>query len=340
MEHFHEIVQYIKDNKSGLSLELRDECKIAVILSDNNNIHESFASVTNHVFFISNSTDQYEQLKIKYPGIKLIKGDIRKTNLPDRTFHGIIIDSEVFNYNWALLRNELKRISLNVWSDVIIIDENRIIDEEFLEFFFAGSGYKTKVISSNDSKNETTLYHNPIGFNEEEMKIKEITEFLKSCEEYCDVVENYDKFSVKEFLYNVQKTLVNYYLKGFQFPESCGSKASLQLADLYSNRDTGIFSTLLNKLASYLDKHDTYISNFDPYTNDDKEVMKMSLSCDIAEIYEDIKTNLNVWHFGNVYDRQEMIYQFKWDWQNHTGEHWTFAVRAIHWKLQDLEYED
>lgn len=340
MEHFQEIIKYIKDSESGLSLELRDECKIAVILSDNNNIQESFASVTNHVFFITNSTSQYEQLKIKFPGLKLIKGDIRKTNLPDRTFHGIIIDSEVINYDRTLLRNELRRISLNGWSDVIIIDENRIIDEEFLEFFFAGSGYKTKVISSHDSKNETTLYHNPIGFNEEEMKSKEIIEFLKSCEEYCDVIENYDKYSIKEFLYNVQKTLVNYYLKGFQFPESCGGKTSLQQADSYSDRDTGVFSTLLNKLASYLDKHDTYLSNFDPYLDDDKEVMKMSLSCDIAEIYEDVKTNLNVWHFGNVYDRQEMIYQFKWDWQNHTGEHWTFAVRAIHWKLQDLEYED
>ncbi|KXK55936.1 MAG: hypothetical protein UZ05_CHB002000373 [Chlorobi bacterium OLB5] len=101
------------------------------------------------------------------------------------------------------------------------------------------------------------------------------------------------------------------------------------------------FFNLLNKLTAFLGIHDIYLSNFDPYPDDeDKEIMSMSLSCDIAEIYEDIKTNLNVWKYGNIYDKQEMIYQFKWDWQNHTGDHWTFAVRAIHWKLHDLKYED
>lgn len=345
MKNLQKIIKYIKDSESGLSFELRDECKIAVILSDNNNNHENFATVSNHVFFITNNTSQYEQLKITFPGLKLIKGDISKTSLPDKALHGIIVDSEIINYERTLVRNELRRISLNGWSDVIIIDENRIIHEEFLEFFFAGSGYKTKVFSSDDSKNEITIYHNPIGFNEDELKSKEITEFLSACENYCNVIENYSKYTVKDFLYNVQKTLVNYYSKGFQFPVSCGGKSNLQQAVSYSERNTGMFFDLLNTLTSFLDKHDTYFSNFNPYPddnddNDDKDVMKMSLSCDIAEIYEDIKTNLNVWHFGNVFDRQEMIYQFKWDWQNHTGDHWTFAVRAIHWKLQELRYED
>lgn len=136
---------------------------------------------------------------------------------------------------------------------------------------------------------------------------------------------------------------MNYYLNGFNFPNSCGGKANLQQAEFYSERNTDKFFDLLNNLSEFLDKHDIYISNFNPYPDDDdddKKVFESSLSNDLAEIYEDIKTNLNVWNNGNIYDKQEMVYQFKWDWEHHTGDHWTFAVRAIHWKLAELRFDD
>ncbi|KXK55938.1 MAG: hypothetical protein UZ05_CHB002000375, partial [Chlorobi bacterium OLB5] len=52
-------------------------------------------------------------------------GQIHKTNLPDKIAHGIIVDSDIINFDYILIRNELKRISSNGWSDVIIIDEKK-----------------------------------------------------------------------------------------------------------------------------------------------------------------------------------------------------------------------
>ncbi len=101
------------------------------------------------------------------------------------------------------------------------------------------------------------------------------------------------------------------------------------------------FHVRLNELAGFLGKHDMYWSNFDPYPEDeDKETFEHSLSCDLAEIYEDIKSNLIVFEKGNLYDKQQTLWQWKFDWRGHTGDHLTFAFRAIHWKLQYLEYED
>ncbi|KXK55937.1 MAG: hypothetical protein UZ05_CHB002000374 [Chlorobi bacterium OLB5] len=77
--------------------------------------------------------------------------------------------------------------------------KKKAITEDFLTFLYAGSGYETKEFSSNDSKNDTIIYHNPIGFNEEELKVKEITDFLRACEDYCEVIENFEKFSIKHF---------------------------------------------------------------------------------------------------------------------------------------------
>lgn len=341
MEHIQEIVKYIKDDETGMGLDLEENIKAVIYFTNNKKIDDIFLSITNDMTIISEDIKFYAELISKYNKLKLIEGNIINANLVNKSFDCIITDSGIINFDRVILRNELKRISSNGWSDVIIIDEKKAITGDFLTFLYTGSGYETKVFSSNDSKNETVIYHNPIGFNEVELKVKEITDFLRACEDYCEVIENFEKYSVKDFLTKVQKTLLSYYLNGFLFPESCGGKVNLQQADSYSNKDTDKFFDLLNKLTTFLGIHDIYLSNFDPYPDDeDKEIMSMSLSCDIAEIYEDIKTNLNVWKFGNIYDKQEMIYQFKWDWENHTGDHWTFAVRAIHWKLQDLEYED
>lgn len=344
MEHIQEIVKYIKDSETGLGFDNRDECKIAIIFANRDNFNESFASISNHVFFVTENIIQFENKKTEFQELKFIEGQIHKTNLPDKIAHGIIVDSDIINFDYILIRNELKRISSNGWSDVIIIDEKKAITEDFLTFLYAGSGYETKVFSSNDSKYDTIIYHNPIGFNEDELKVKEITDFLRACEDYCEVIENYNKYSVKEFLCKIQKTLVNYYLMGFKLPDCCGSEnynlCGHEIKTDYENARK-YFPVYPLELSEFIGKNNIYWSNFNPYPDDnDIEVYEHNLAYDLHEIYEDVKSGLLVYKTESIYNQQQALWQFKFDWQGHTGDHWTFAVRAIHWKLQDLEYED
>ncbi len=351
MENIKKIIHYLKDYDIGIGLDLEPDCKAAIIFTDNRNIDESFATLTNNVYYVSENPGQYEHLKSKYPDLNLFEGNILNTNLEDNNIDFILADSGIINFDNVKVRNELKRISsLSGYADVVIL-ENEInsvkdneVKQEFLEFLYAGSWYETKEFEFTDSNGtiiKTKIYHNPTGFNEAELKTEEVTEFIKACEDYCEVIENFNKYSVKDFLYNVQKTLVRYYSAGFDLPDCCGSDGNTTISTEYTKRDVNEFFKLSNELLQFLDDHNIYWSNFNPYPEvNDKETSSHSLANDLSEIYEDIKLNIYVFKNGNLYDKQEMLWQFKFDWRGHTGDHWTFAVRAIHWKLQELEYDD
>jgi len=343
MEYLKEIVHYFKDSDIGIGLDLDPENIVAVISSGNKKIDELFATLTNNVSFIAEDTEPYQRLKEKYNGLTLKKGNVLCTNLEDKSIDFIVVDSSIINYDWKLLRSELKRISSSDgYCDIAIIDveDPGLITDDFLEYFYAGSWYEVKEFR-NSSDQIIKVYQNPIGFNDEELEINEISEFVNACDDYCDVIENFDKYTVKDFLYNVHKTLINYYSKAFNLPKCSGSNGNTAISDKSTNKDVKLFFELLDKLEKFLGKHNTYWSNFSPYPDDkDKEIYTHSVSGDLVEIYEDIKGNLEGYQLGNLYDKQEMLWQFKFDWKGHTGDHWTSAVRAIHWKLQDLEYEE
>jgi hypothetical protein len=135
--------------------------------------------------------------------------------------------------------------------------------------------------------------------------------------------------------------LTEYYLKGFSLPQSNSSSNTSEIYEKYYKHSLNIFKEAMDAIIKLLGVHDTYWSNFNPYPDDnDTECFKHSLACDLAEIYEDIKYNLLGFGTGNLCDKQKTLWQWKFDWKGHTGNHLTFAFRAIHWKLQELEYED
>jgi len=139
--------------------------------------------------------------------------------------------------------------------------------------------------------------------------------------------------------------LVNYYFKGFDLPNCCGSNhPNLTSYNLYDENDnfTKLITVSLPQLQEFIGKHNMYWSNYNPYPDekDDKNPFWQSLALVLHDMYDDIKSNLTMFSTKNIYDQQEALWQFKFDWHEQTGDNWTFAVRAIHWKLQDLEYEE
>ena len=347
MEYLKEIVHYFRDIDTGIGLDLDPDSKTAIVSCGNKEIDELFATITNNVTFITLDTQPYRNLKEKYQGLTIKEGNVLSTNLEDKSIDFIVLDSGVINFDWKLLRNELKRISSSDgYCDVVIIDEGKpeIITEQFLEFLYAGSWFEVKEFGIvND--HVVKIYHNPIGFNQEELNVKEITEFMSTCEDYCNVIENFDSYTIKDFLYNVQKALVDYYSKGFDLPNCSGSeKYNLSGHDVYSDKVNfnRYFKVSLPQLQEFIGKHSQYWSNYNPFPdeNDDKNPTWSSLALDLSDIYEDIKSNSIAFNSNNIYNQQQALWDFKFDWQGHTGDHWTFAVRAIHWKLQDLEYEE
>jgi hypothetical protein len=327
-------------NHDGLGIEKQDN--IAVINPDDLSLIELIHADFNNIFLVTEN-EQLINEAAKYKNIKIVKGNELKTGLEDKSISNIFIEKSALKYGDDKMRKEFRRILENCWCDLAIIENsieaNETVDTGKLEIIFAGSWYEKNEFEYKQDNNKiiTVIYWNPPGFSEEEMESKEILEFVKVCENYCRIIENYLKFTVREFLENVLRALTEYYFKAFSLPESSGSDNTSKTYEAYNKKDVNKFFELLNLLSNFLGEHDLYLSNFDPYPeDDDKETNENSLANDLAEIYEDIKSNLNTFENGNLYDKQEVLWQWNFDWRGHTGDHLTFAFRAIHWKLQYL----
>ena len=77
-----------------------------------------------------------------------------------------------------------------------------------------------------------------------------------------------------------------------------------------------------------------YWDVFDPLKEDEKEPVHHSLADDLADIYRDLKGGLDLFDSGHVI---EAVWEWRFSFRTHWGQHLTGARRALHSYLQ---YED
>jgi hypothetical protein len=87
------------------------------------------------------------------------------------------------------------------------------------------------------------------------------------------------------------------------------------LADLYS------------ALATKLGRRDYYNEMFAPYDLAEREPVTGSLADDLADIYADLSRGLAAWQVGNT---EDAVWEWRFHFQHHWGEHTTGALRALH----------
>lgn len=115
----------------------------------------------------------------------------------------------------------------------------------------------------------------------------------------------------------------------------------LQWVDLQSNieyddkLDSDEFDKTLSYISDRLGDARYYWHVFDPTNEKNKEPVCGDLIDDLGDIYQDIKFSLMTFNLGKQ-DCQEnaFLWQFKFDFDRHWGDHCINALRAIHFYLQ------
>jgi hypothetical protein len=78
-----------------------------------------------------------------------------------------------------------------------------------------------------------------------------------------------------------------------------------------------------------------YWDVFDPLKEDEKEPVFNSLADDLADIYRDIKDGLSLFDAGHIV---EAVWEWRFSFRTHWGQHLTGAHRALHSYLQYEEF--
>ena len=163
-------------------------------------------------------------------------------------------------------------------------------------------------------------------------------EFLKAAEKFIDIVEA-DNIQQEQFPLQAHRALVQLYSSGH----------NLEHIDLiYSSADSDFGKTddefFINKnraLISNLGKDCFYWEVFDPaYSAENGEIMDNEpnqgwLVDDFADIYRDLKIELEKMKIGTDEAIEDALWQMKFSFIHHWGNHCINAMRYLHYLWYD-----
>lgn len=163
---------------------------------------------------------------------------------------------------------------------------------------------------------------------------KETTQaFLKAARQFTEVVED-EKIDKEDFYKLAHIALVDLYAAGHR----------LEAIDLkYSNPDTNfkdleeeLFKAKNTNLISSLGQDCFYWEVFDPTYEKENEPVQGWLVDDFADIYRDLKTELNkIYNIKSDEAIEDALWQLKFGFFHHWGNHCVDAMRALHYIQYD-----
>jgi hypothetical protein len=166
---------------------------------------------------------------------------------------------------------------------------------------------------------------------EEILKSTEFTEFYKTAIDFCDFIENFSSNHNVEFLAETRIHLLKLYYNALK----------LQWVDLQSNieyddkLDSDKFDKTLLLISERLGDARYYWHVFDPMNNIDKEAVCGDLVDDLGDIYQDLKFSILTFNLNKEDCQENALWQFKFDFDKHWGDHCINALNAIHFCLQN-----
>ncbi|MGC3945550.1 MAG: DUF5063 domain-containing protein [Chryseolinea sp.] len=154
---------------------------------------------------------------------------------------------------------------------------------------------------------------------------QETLDFLKVAAEYCSFVENENSQGL-EFQIKTRRILASLYLTAIQIPE-----VSVTSDKEFDNRVTDDQQQkIIKKLSDNINTGRFYWDTFDPTDENDKEPVCDDLVDDLGDIYRDIKSCLTTYDQGTIDAREHGLWELKFTFNAHWGQHNINALRALH----------
>ena len=147
---------------------------------------------------------------------------------------------------------------------------------------------------------------------------------------FCNFIESKISTTGKDYLIELQFHLKRIYEAG----------ANLDWVDLQSNVDFDIqlddqyYQGFLASLSERIGESRFYWRTFDPTDKADQEVICEDLVDDIGDTYKDLKYSLLVLRLNTVESKENAIWQIKFDFDTHWGDHCMNALYGIHYFLK------
>lgn len=162
---------------------------------------------------------------------------------------------------------------------------------------------------------------------------KETTKgFLAIAESFVNIVEN-ENISTEQFYKDSHQILLELYVAGHKL-EQINLKYSNAETE-FEERDTEFYKNQNELIISKLGMECFYWEVFDPNYSKEDEPTQGWLVDDFADIYRDLKTELEKMNIGTDESVEDALWQMKWSFLYHWGHHCINALRCLHYLPYD-----
>jgi hypothetical protein len=164
--------------------------------------------------------------------------------------------------------------------------------------------------------------------------------FEPIAEQYCSLVDSQCTLDKSEFLLQVYRMLPELIAQASRLPlvsfddeENEEQEATISKIRAETEMTQQEWGQLYESLKEKLGDWNLYWMVFDPRT--DNEAIHGALADDIADIYRDLKHGL-VLKDANEVPASEVIFEWRFGFTSHWGQHAVNALRTIHFLLQGM----
>lgn len=157
---------------------------------------------------------------------------------------------------------------------------------------------------------------------------KPVSEFIETATCFCLLLENHRQKTQIRFLQEVFIQLAQLCISGMRLPD-IKRLIDYDVPGMPHGQWKDMYQSLKNKIGQF----NTYFQVSDPYDIDDRKPMQSIIADDISDIYQDIKPGLQEWENGDANIRLNIIWEWKFGYMTHWGEHATRAYNALYYLL-------
>lgn len=154
------------------------------------------------------------------------------------------------------------------------------------------------------------------------------TDFYKSATDFCGFMERELKHTSNEFLQTSRIHLLNLYDTALKLPV-VDLETTVEYEYAFNNLE---FEQVLSCIVERLGTSRYYWHIFNPSREEDTKPVCGDLSDDLGDMYKDIHRSISL--FNKPDGQESALWQFKFDFDNHWGDHCMNALNAIHFYLQ------
>ncbi len=160
---------------------------------------------------------------------------------------------------------------------------------------------------------------------------KEVNDFLVAANSFIGLLEN-NNLEEEDFYRETHLALLSLYTTGMYLPEVelkySGNDDFYDHTKLFQNQNQVDISHKLGK-------HSIYYKVFNPIHPEKDEPIQGWLVDDYADIYRDIKIELEKIKIGTNEAVEDALWQLKFSLEHHWGNHCIDALRALHYLKYD-----